>query len=206
MSVNYAVRQEKNSPLASDFAREFVARQFGQQAADQIYAALPKYQRGPSKGQPKGWVLWTKCLKGGWVRKGPYDHDAQRASGYVMAPGTHDIRIMLVHPAYAQDKTYTLDAGDRRSNETDEQWATRCGRAIYQMQGKPVPEALAEPQPAVEDLCHPKAATPKEIVADAFMHWYRGLVTDGTVGNISIEGTPEEAAGKIFAYLLTELS
>jgi hypothetical protein len=41
MGVNYAVREQKTAPLMSDFAREFVVRHFGQQAADMIYANLP---------------------------------------------------------------------------------------------------------------------------------------------------------------------
>ncbi len=74
MGVNYAIREKKSAPLCTDFTREFLTRHFGQQAADAIYEAAPKYKRGPNKGAPKGWAVWTKCTKGGWVRTGSYDH------------------------------------------------------------------------------------------------------------------------------------
>lgn len=150
MKVNYAIRERKDAALASDFAREFMVRHFGQQAADAIYEVAPKYQRGPKKGQPKGWVMWTKCTKGGWVRTGAYDGDAQRGNGYVLAPGTHDVRVMFTHPVYANDRTVSLEAGQRRglptdaNRETDEQWAIRCKRAVLQMTGQPVPKEMEE--------------------------------------------------------------
>jgi hypothetical protein len=183
MGVQYAKCEEKSSPLASDFAREFVARHFGQQATEMIYANAPKYQRGPSKGQPKGWVIWTKCTVGGWVRRGSYDADAQRGNGFVMRPGTHDVKIMFVHPAYANNAV-TLDAGDRRgfatdpNRETDEQWAKRCGRAVLQMQGKPVPAELAEP-PYVPPF------NAEKFVQDVVKYFVMSVQHDGLAGNFS---------------------
>lgn len=135
MSVNYAAREFKNTNLASDFAKQFVTRHFGELATEKIYAALPLFKRGRFKGQPKGWLLWTKCTKGGWVRMGSYDHDAGRGNGFVMQPGTHDVRICLVNPAFTSDlsTTYCLESGQRREAETDQEWADRCGLAITQM-------------------------------------------------------------------------
>lgn len=181
MPVNYAVREQKSSPLGTDFAKEFVTRHFGELAAAAIYANLPLYKRGKYKGQPKGWVIWTKCVKGGWVRKGAYDHDSGRGNGYVMPPGTHEVQIVLINPGFVPQgrDNFGLEAGQRRglptdpNRETDEQWAIRCGRAIYQMQGLPVPAELAEP-PAPEP-CHPKANKPEEIISDIMGHIVRGL-------------------------------
>lgn len=198
MSVNYAVREPKSCGLGTDWAREFVARQFGQVAADAIYAALPLYQRGPRKGQPKGWVLWTKCVKGGWVKTGAYDHDGGRGCGFVMAPGTHDVKIVLTNPNYLPgDRFPSLDAGDRRglptdpNRETDQQWAGRCAHAIYVLAGKPVPAELAAP--VVPELCHPKAATPKLIVLDVMGYYVAQLTRENRVAALADETTVEAA-------------
>lgn len=134
MSVNYAAKETKTSELGNDFAKSFVARQYGELAAAAIFAALPVYQRGKRKGQPKGWVVWTKCTKGGWVRSGPYDHDAGRGNGHVMQPGTHDVQIVFSNPNFTPDgQRYGLEAGQRRGVETDQEWADRCGKAIADM-------------------------------------------------------------------------
>jgi hypothetical protein len=200
MSVNYAVREAKSAPLASDFARQFVVRHFGQQVADIIYANLPTYKRGPNKGQPKGWVIWTKCVKGGWVRSGAYDHDAQRGNGYVMAPGTHDVRIVLVNPGYLPDKYPSLAAGDRRglptdpNRETDEQWTKRCGRAILQLQGKPVPAELEEP-PYVPPF------NPYEFVKHVLTHFVLSTQQAG-YANFANTDSPEAQAMQAIAKII----
>lgn len=193
MGVNYAVREQKMTALHSDFAREFVARQFGTLAAEKIYAALPLYKRGKNKGLVKGFITWTKCIKGGWVRTGAYDHDAARGCGHVMAPGTHDVKIVLENPAYAE-KVYGLEAGQRRglptdaNRETDEQWAARCARALYQMQGLPVPAEFAEP-PAPE-LCHPKANRPEEILSDVMSYLTLQLHRENRLQELAEPGSP----------------
>lgn len=203
MGVNYAVREQKMTALCSDFAREFVARQFGKLAAEQIYAALPLYKRGKNKGQVKGFITWIKCIKGGWVRTGAYDHDAGRGCGHVMAQGTHDVKIVLENPAYAE-KVYGLEAGQRRglptdaNRETDEQWAIRCGRAIYQMQGLPVPAELAEP-PAPE-LCHPKAGRPEEILSDAMKFIVLGLQRENRLLELQDPNSAATAAMILLGY------
>lgn len=191
MGVNYAIRETKSAPLCSDFAREFIIRHFGQQAADAIYAAAPKYKRGPSKGQPKGWVMWTKCIKGGWVRKGAYDQDAQRGNGFVMAPGTHEVRVMFTHPAYANERTVPLEAGQRRglptdaNRETDTQWAIRCGRAVYQITGQPVPVELQEaPTPQPEFVAG-------KFIEDVVRYVFADIQRNQRMGAISDPDSPE---------------
>lgn len=175
MSVNYAETSTKVCSLFEDFARQFVERQYGKLAAEKIYANLPKYQRGKNKGKVKGWVRWTKCTKGGWVRKGPYDHDGQRACGYVMGKGTHNVEILLVNPFYCPDKagTYGLEAGNRREVEKDEQWAARCEMGIRNMQGLDI----TKPSP-VEETCHPLAHLPGRILEDAARHMLTARVSE----------------------------
>ena len=76
-----ATHEPKSARLKDGFARDMLARRLGQDAADRIYAALPLYQRGPSKGQPKGQLCWEKVSVGGWSQFG------------VLRPGTDAIRI-----------------------------------------------------------------------------------------------------------------
>ena len=76
-----ATHEPKSAKLKDEFARDMLARRLGQDAADRIYAALPLYQRGPSKGQPKGQLCWEKVSVGGWSNYG------------VLRPGTDALRI-----------------------------------------------------------------------------------------------------------------
>lgn len=201
MAVNYAIRETKSSPLASTFAREFMERQFGKLATDAIYDAAPKYKRGPSKGQPKGWVMWEKCIKGGWVRTGAYDHDSMRGNGFVMAPGTHNVRVLFTHPAYANEKTVSLEAGQRRglptdvNRETDEQWAIRCKRAVLQITGQPVPEELKE-APYVPPFSE------KKFIEDVLRHYVMDVQREGNVPNFS---KPESIEAQVMVALANAL-
>lgn len=189
--------------MNSDWAREFVARHFGPHAADKIYAALPKYQRGKNKGQPKGWVMWTKCTKGGWVKTGGYDHDAQQGNGYVMAPGTHDVKIVLTHPAYIPDRYPSLDAGDRRglptdaNRETDAEWAIRCARAIYQLAGLPVPTEFVAPAPVEPPF------NASQFVHDVAKYFILSTQRDGYV-NFAKADSPEAEVTVLLAQALQE--
>lgn len=202
MGVNYAVREQKSCSLSSDWAREFVIRHFGALAAEKIFAALPRYVRGKNKGQPKGWVQWVKCTHGGWVKTGSYDHDAGRGNGYVMAPGTHDVKIILTHPAYSPERCPSLDAGDRRglptdtNRETDEQWANRCARAIYQLAGLPVPAEFVEP-PYVPPF------NARKFVESVLAHFVTSTQKDGYV-NFGFQGSPEAQAVQAIAKILVE--
>jgi hypothetical protein len=127
IGANYAIRENKVCSLHLDFAREFVKRQFGALAAEKIYDALPLYTRGKNKGKVKGYITWTKCVKGGWVKTGAYDQDA---CGYVLAQGTHDARITIEWPAKPAREAYGLEAGQRRAVETEIEWADRCEMAL----------------------------------------------------------------------------
>lgn len=205
MKVNYAIRERKDAALASDFAREFMVRHFGQQAVDAIYEVAPKYQRGPKKGQPKGWVMWTKCTKGGWVRTGAYDGDAQRGNGYVLAPGTHDVRVMFTHPAYANDRTVSLEAGQRRglstdaNRETDEQWAIRCKRAVLQMTGQPVPKELEEaPVPVVVPFSE------KQFIENVLRYFVLDTQRQNRAAFFGQKGTPENDVMEALGAALVE--
>lgn len=83
----------KTAPLSSDFAREFLGRRYGEALTSEIYAALPKFTRGPRKGLVKGFVRWIKCTKGGWMRTGPSYYGTP--TGQVLTPGTHRVEVML---------------------------------------------------------------------------------------------------------------
>jgi hypothetical protein len=178
MSVNYAVKENKVCSLHMDFAREFVARKFGVLAAEKIYAALPLYTRGKNKGKVKGYITWTKCIKGGWVRTGAYDGDSMRGCGYVMAPGTHHVNIVMEWPNLSADKVNGLDAGNRRDAETEAEWAGRCEMGIQQLLG-----TYVAPKVVYEEPRHPKAHMPREILTDATGHMLRSYIRDG--GNLS---------------------
>lgn len=135
MPVNYAIREGKSCSLSADFAKDFLKRKFGELATEAIYANLPLYKRGPRKGQPKGWVIWTKCVKGGWCRLGSYDHDAGRGNGFVMSPGTHNVMVVLINPGFVPEGrgNFGLEADNRRGDEAEQDWANRCGEAIKVM-------------------------------------------------------------------------
>lgn len=62
----YARIEERTARLDTDFGFAKAVEWFGQEAVD----ALPKYVRGPKAGRPKGFYVWTKVVRGGWVRDG----------------------------------------------------------------------------------------------------------------------------------------
>lgn len=98
--AHYAqVERGKYAPLLSDFARDFVTRKWGPELASIIFEECPRYVRGPKKGQPKGWVKWDKCTKGGWFRTGPNYYGEPGTNGYVMAPGVQNVRIVFAFEA-----------------------------------------------------------------------------------------------------------
>lgn len=204
MGVNYAIREKKDAQLSTDFGRQLVTRYFGQQAADAIYEVAPKYKRGPKKGQPKGWVMWTKCTKGGWVRTGSYDHDSARGQGYVMAPGTHEVAVTFIHPAYCEGRPITLEAGQRRglptdaNRETDEQWASRCKLAVLQMTNQPVPAEL-KPAPYVPPFSE------KQFVESVLCYFVRGVQREGRTAFFAQPGSPEATVIELLGAALVEV-
>jgi len=65
---------ERRASLATEFGKEYAERLFGRAILDQ----LPRYVRGPRKGEIKGYLVWNKCDRGGW----------HRHSGRVIYPNT----------------------------------------------------------------------------------------------------------------------
>jgi hypothetical protein len=50
------------SPISSEFGLTYATKLFGQETIDD----LPRYVRGPKKGQIKAWLVWEKAESGGW--------------------------------------------------------------------------------------------------------------------------------------------
>lgn len=86
MTVNYAIFQGRSAYLSEDFGKELAMKKFNLSEA-QLEQIVGRYVRGKRKGLLKGKIVWTKCTKGGWVKTGPYDWDAERACGYVQPVG-----------------------------------------------------------------------------------------------------------------------
>src|SRR5687767_7899308 len=61
-----AVIITRTAPLHSEFGFSYATSLFGEEAI----GSLPLYQRGPHKGQVKGWLVWEKAEKGGWSKYG----------------------------------------------------------------------------------------------------------------------------------------
>ena len=53
----------RTAPLHSEFGHSYAIRLFGEEAID----SLPRYQRGPHKGELKGWLVWKKAERGGFA-------------------------------------------------------------------------------------------------------------------------------------------
>lgn len=83
----------KYAPLNEDFGRQFVERRFGPELAAAVLERMPRYQRGPKKGQLKGWVRWLKVEVGGWQSSGPSYHGSP--NGRVLLPGARDVCVIL---------------------------------------------------------------------------------------------------------------
>lgn len=54
--------EKKVAYLSSDFGYDLAVKWFGQDEVE----ALPKYTKGKYEGKPMGFVLWVKCVKGGY--------------------------------------------------------------------------------------------------------------------------------------------
>lgn len=64
--TNRAQYQQGQAALTTDFGYAKAVEWFGHAAVD----ALPKYVRGEHAGKPKGFYIWTKVIRGGWVGGG----------------------------------------------------------------------------------------------------------------------------------------
>jgi hypothetical protein len=89
--TNRAKFDTKSAPLASDFGRDFAVRWFGRDIVD----SLPHYVRGAKKGQPKGWIVWTRCTRGGWVNE--WSDGDGGYGGHVARPGDYDSVIIEIN-------------------------------------------------------------------------------------------------------------
>lgn len=77
--ANYAQFETREARLSSDFGEEMARKWFG----DEVVDALPKYVRGKSAGKPKGFYVWTKVVRGGWVR-GSYGGGVENRVGTII--------------------------------------------------------------------------------------------------------------------------
>lgn len=86
MKINRAIFQNKFAYLSGGFGRDLAMKKLDC-SEEELEEIVGRYVKGKRKGCLKGKIIWTKCIKGGWVKTGPYDHEAGRATGYVASPG-----------------------------------------------------------------------------------------------------------------------
>lgn len=111
--TNYAkVERGRSAALSHEFGRNFAVRHFGQALVDR----LPLYSRGPRKGLTKGYIIWDRVARGGWVKHGP-----GYMNGSVAGRGAYNVR--LCWDKYGEDKAF-LEAA-RFEDESLEQYAER---------------------------------------------------------------------------------
>ena len=101
--------------ISGEFGESMARRYFG----DEVVDAMPRYVRGNRKGQFKGQLVWTKVIRGGWVRTGSYDAD-RGPSGYPERRVNQIIEVVLSIPQWRDDSTviaewkwHEMDMGDR---------------------------------------------------------------------------------------------
>lgn len=86
MTINYAESQGRSADLSTDFGLQLACKKFGF-TPEEIAEKMGRYVRGKRKGLLKGSISWYKVTRGGWVKTGPYDHDNQRACGFIAKNG-----------------------------------------------------------------------------------------------------------------------
>lgn len=86
MKTNYAQFRDGYAYLSEDFGKELAMKKFNL-TEEMLEIIAGRYVRGKRKGLLKGMIVWTKCIKGGWVKTGPYDFEAGRAQGFVQTKG-----------------------------------------------------------------------------------------------------------------------
>lgn len=104
--TNYARIENRSAYLSSEFGEDYARRLFG----DEIIDALPRYVRGKRKGKIKGRVTWRKCVKGGWVKTGPYGGYGD-ANGYVQGKGFIGATIEQLN--WGEENTTLHQTGER---------------------------------------------------------------------------------------------
>lgn len=81
-----AIVERKGGSLSSDFIAGLAVRRLSLSLSE-IEALVGRFSRGPRKGLLRGSLEWAKVVKGGWVKTGAYDFDAQRGCGFIAKPG-----------------------------------------------------------------------------------------------------------------------
>ena len=109
MNVNRATFQSKFAYLSGNFGKELAMKKLNC-SEEELEKIVGQYVKGKRKGLLKGKIVWRKCIKGGWVKTGPYDFDAERATGYVAVPNRCD--------EFAIVDSWTGDVIKRIHNET----------------------------------------------------------------------------------------
>lgn len=61
----HAITETRRAPLWEEFGIEYATRLFGAEMLD----ALPRFTRGPKKGQINAWLIWMRATTGGWCRE-----------------------------------------------------------------------------------------------------------------------------------------
>jgi hypothetical protein len=56
--------ETRHAKLSEDFGYDYAVRLFGRTAIE----SLPKLERGPNKGKPKGFIHWKKAMTAGYSR------------------------------------------------------------------------------------------------------------------------------------------
>ena len=92
--MSHAVIESRQGYINEEFIHDLAMRKLDL-TADELEQIVGRYSKGKRKGQLRGMLLWKKCVKGGWVKTGPYDQDAMQACGYVQRPGaTWDYQLV----------------------------------------------------------------------------------------------------------------
>lgn len=82
-----AIIETKRAKLSEDFGRELLTKKFTYDGAAMVLAMFGNVSRGPRKGQPRGFIIWSKCIRGGWTR--------DNGMGRVQRPGAFDFHVSL---------------------------------------------------------------------------------------------------------------
>lgn len=102
--TNWAVVEEKSSPLHAEFSRQFLERHFSPTVVAALYGALPTYSQGPRRGLVKGYVRWDRCIRGGWR------HFPSGKSG-VQRPGTSNVHVVMDGKMLLDENANATDEG-----------------------------------------------------------------------------------------------
>ena len=69
--------------LSDKFIEELACRKL-ELTIEELEKVVGRNIRGKRKGMLKGKLIWTKAIRGGWVKTGRYDVDRMQAHGFVI--------------------------------------------------------------------------------------------------------------------------